>query len=408
MATKTTKKKQQKVLSQAAQKRLELERQEAAKSKVEKLAESIKNRSNISGKHNSVVRQVGIVEKRNTPIVKAKLKSIKKVKQQAPAKRDTDYDVFLAEIADRDKRHHHLFKQAENLRNRLAKMSARETTKFHEALRECYGMYESIENNKDSSYFYDTIRGYFKVTLVNIQSNTPNEALLIRFVFANKSTKQISEYATVLRYAREINIAKKDFIKWYTETTQTRILAAARKSSTTDNEEKVKRARVVLLRYFDIREQWPLGHFDYPEYLAQKQVHLPNDLIFVVCRGVRKFNRDVFHDPNNPTRDMPALAEISALHFIPTGIDLVNDIINRMARFIAPVVEQYEKEIDEKSEQLWANDLTNFLMERELGAAYKSADRWADRMQASISEDQIAFEAKRRKIQKLRNKTRKQ
>ena len=44
-SAKTTPKKQQKVLSKAAQQRLEKERQEAAKSKVEKLAESIKNRS---------------------------------------------------------------------------------------------------------------------------------------------------------------------------------------------------------------------------------------------------------------------------------------------------------------------------------------------------------------------------
>jgi hypothetical protein len=51
--------------------------------------------------------------------------------------------------------------------------------------------------------------------------------------------------------------------------------------------------------------------------------------------------------------------------------------------------------------------MTNFLMERELGAAYRSADRWADRMQASLYEDQQAFEQARKKIQKLRNKARK-
>ena len=71
MSTKTTKKQQRKVLSLAAQKRLELERQEAAKSKTEKLAESIKNRSTISAKHNSVVQQVAAVKERNTPVKKA-------------------------------------------------------------------------------------------------------------------------------------------------------------------------------------------------------------------------------------------------------------------------------------------------------------------------------------------------
>ena len=95
------------------------------------------------------------------------------------------------------------------------------------------------------------------------------------------------------------------------------------------------------------------------------------------------------------------------MHFIPAIIDVTNDILNRIARHIVPRLELFEKQIEEMSEQAWAHDMTNFLMERELGAAYKSADRWADRMQASIAEDQIEFEKKRKKIQKLRNEARK-
>lgn len=420
MPTKTTKKKQQKVLSQAAQKRLELERQEAAKSKTEKLAESIKNRSTIAAKHDSVVKQVNTVKTRNTPVKTAKLKPIKKIKEQAPAKRDTDYEAFLADSADRNKLHHHLFKQAEVLRNRLTKLTNRETTKLHEALRDCYGMYETIENNPDADFFYNTIKAYYQATLVKIQSNTPNEGLLVRFIFPRRSdddnkkyNKRTSEYATVIRYAREINIAKKDFIKWYTDTTQTRILEKARKSATSDNTEKLKRAKIALLRYFDIQEEWPLGVFDYPEYLAAKQVHLPDDLIFVICRGVRKFNRDVqFNSGGEVMGDYPVgtrvpMAEIRALHFIPPNIDLTNDLITRVARHLVPNIDDIEDQVNKKTEQVWADDMSNLLMERELGVAYKSADRWADRQQAALAEDQVAFEAKRKKIQKLRNKSRK-
>lgn len=414
MSANTTKKKQQKVLSQAAQKRLELERQEAAKSKTEKLAESIKNRSTIAAKHDSVVKQVNTVKTRNTPVKTAKVKPIKKVKEQAPAKRDTGYEVFLADSADRTKRHHHLFKQAETLRNRLAKLTNRETVKLREALRDCYGMYEAIENNPDADFFYNTIKAYYQATLEKIQSNTPNEGLLVRFIFPRRSdddnkryNKRISEYATVIRYARETNIAKKDFIKWYTDTTQTRILEKARKSATSDNTEKLKRAKIALLRYFDIQEEWPLGQFDYPEYLANKHVHLPDELIFVICRGVRKFNRDVHFDPDNPTATRVPLAEIRALHFIPPNIDLTNDLLTRVASHLVPNIDDIEEQVNLKTEQVWAHDMSNLLMERELGTAYKSADRWADRQQAALAEDQVAFEAKRKKIQKLRNKSRK-
>ncbi len=407
-SAKTTAKKQQKVLSKAALQRLELERQEAAKSKVEKLAESIKRRSTVSGKHHSVVTQIATVKKRNTPVKRAKINPIKKVKQQTPIKRDTDFDIFQARVAERDRQNHQLLKQAETIRNRLEKITNRETVKLNEALRDCYGIYEFIENNKESYIFYDILRSYFKGTLEKIQSNTPDEGLLVRYIFSKKSTKQISEYATVIRYAREVGIAKKDFIKWYTGTTQTRILAKARKSATADNTEKLKRAKIALLRYFDIQEQRPLGHFDYPEYLAAKQVHLPNDLIFVICRGIRKFNRDVYFDPDNPAATRVPLAEISALHFIPPNIDLVNDIITRIARDLVPNIDNIEKQIEEKTEEVWAHDMTNLLMERELGSAYKSADRWADRQQAAIAEDQVSFEARRKKIQKLRNKARKE
>lgn len=392
---KTRLKKHQKVLSQAALKRLELERQEAAKSKTEKLAESIQNRNIELAKHSSVVKNIDAIHERNARKVTAKLNKIEKVKKAAPMNRDTEYEVIQARMRERDLHHHHILKQAESIRNRLSKLTNRQSTKLQEGLRDCYGIYDFIESGKDSWEFYDLLKSYFKTTLTKIQSNTPNEGLLVRFVFDQKTTKQISEYATVIRYAREINIAKKDFIKWYTDTTQTRILAMARKQVHTSDEEKLRRARVLLLRYFDIQEEWPLGHFEYPAMLAEKKVHLPDDLIFVVARGVRHYDRGSH------------IANISALHFIPTIIDVSNDIMNRIARQIVPRLEMFEKEIDEKSEQIWANDMTAYLMERELGAAYKSADRWADRMQASIAENQIEFENRRKKIQKLRNEARK-
>ena len=413
-SAKTTAKKQQKVLSNAAQKRLELERQEAAKSKVEKLAESIKNRSTIAGKHNSVEKQVQTVKERNTPVKKAKINPVKKIKEQAPMPRDDAYAMHEAKTAERNRQHQRIFKQAENIRTRLEKISNREAAKLHEGLRDCYGIYEFVENHKEPDIFYNTIKAYYQATLVKIQSNTPSEGLLARFIFPMRKdednkryNKRISEYGTVIRYAREVQVAKKDFIKWYTETTQTRILEKARKSATADSKDKLARAKIALLRYFDIREEWPLGHFDYPEHLAAKQVHLPNDLIFVICRGIRKFNRDVYFDPENPAATRVPIAEISALHFIPPNIDLVNDIITRIARDLVPNIDSIEKQIEEKTEEVWAHDMTSLLMERELGAAYKSADRWADRQQAAITEDQVTFEAQRRKIQKSRNKARK-
>lgn len=86
----------------------------------------------------------------------------------------------------------------------------------------------------------------------------------------------------------------------------------------------------------------------------------------MICRGVRRFNRDVKFNAQNPNRSRLPTASISALHFIPPTIDLAK-----------------------------------------LAAAYRSADRWADRMQVALHENQQAFEQQRRAIETLHNKARK-
>ena len=380
--------------------------EELVPSESEIKALAIKARGGTSAKHNTVQDKLQQLASKKPKKPTIKVRPLEKHAQASKSTAESEYEKFLEQLADRDRHHHQLLKQAELIRTRLEQLSDREKTKISEALRDCYGIYEFIENSPEPWTFYEQLRSYFKVKMERIQSNTPDEALLVRFIFSRKTTKQISEYATVIRYARETHIAKKDFVRWYTETTQTRILAAARKSGTTDYKERLARARILLLRYFDLREQWPLGTFEYPMQLAEKQMHLPGDLIFVICRGINKFNRDVIFDPKGSVATRVPMAQISALHFIPNNIDLANDIIDRMARMIAPEVERFEREVDEHQEKVWANDLTNHLTERELGSSYKSADRWADRMQAAIAEDQISFVNQRKKIQKLRNKAR--
>jgi hypothetical protein len=400
-------KKQRKVLSQAAQQRLEKERLEAQKTPVQKLSESIKRRRNsLLAKHDTVAKNLEAVDATAKKEKNIKLQPLKKVRQKVPIKRDSEFELFQARLKERSDEIHRLLHQATSIKNRMETLAQRETVKFHEALRDCYGIYEHIQSSPEPYAFYDVLRDYFRMQ-GSVQSNSPDEGLLIRFVFNKKSNKQISEYATVIRYALQTKVAKANFIKWYTTTTQTRILQKARKDGNAQLSERLARARVLLQQYFDIREQWPLGEFDYPLMFAEKQVHLPDDLIIVICRGVRRFNRDVEFDGDNPSRSAVPLAVISALHFIPPTIDLANDIMDRIARYLEPRLEHFEEEIQQKAEQVWSNDMASFLMERELGTAYRSADRWADRMQASLQEDQQVFERARKKIQKLRNTARK-
>lgn len=395
-----------KAISQAAQKRLQEEDLEASKNKAEKLAERLVEKNKSLAKHASVKSRLDDVAGRKPKPPNLKVKSVAKVKQQKPAVISTELDALEEKIWQRDQRLHELLKQANGIKNRIEKIAAREKTKLAEALRDCYGIYEFVESTNEPWQFYDILRDYFKAKLERIQSNTPDESLLIRFVFTGKSDKQVSEYGTVLRYALDNKIAKNGFVHWYTKTTQTKILALARNSNTANSRDRLERARQLLLKYFDLREEWPLGVMPYPEHLLERQIHLPDDFIFVICRGVRRFDRGTNYNPDNPSQTQLPLADVRALHFVTPNVDLSNDIINRIARFMVPQLERYEVDVEETANLRWANDMTSFLMERELGASYKSADIWAARQQAALSEDQQAFIAEQKKIQKLRAKSR--
>jgi len=404
---KKTVKKQQKILSQAAQKRLEKERLEAQKTKTQKLAESLKRRSTVLAKHDSVVKNLDEVKAAAKHTVTTTLKPVKKIKQKSPMNRESAFDLWKDKNAETLSTVHKLFKQAVTIQKRVSEMERREAVKLREALRDCYGIYQATQALPDPDAVYGTIKSIFKKTDVKVQSNTPDETLLVRFIFNGKSNKQVSEYATVIRYAYETKISANGFIEWYQKTTQTRILQKAREAGTSDYKARLARARVLLMKYFDILEQWPLGKFEYPSMLASKRVHLPDDLIFVICRGTEIFNRDTYFDPDQPSRTQVPLASISALYFIPNNIDISNLLTDRIAKLLESHLEFYEQQAQEQIEKVWVDDLTNFLQERELGAAYRSADRWADRIQASIAEDQVTFEKKRKKIQKLRDASRK-
>lgn len=396
--------KRKKVLSLAEQKRQEQQRIEASKSKAEKLAESLKRKSSLIGKHPTVAKKIEGITQRTTKTKTAKVNPVKKTKRQDPMRRDDYITEFNERKRLREEFNHRLLKQAETIRHRFEKDSKRQKTKLYESLRDCYGIFEAVENSTDPDSFYAHIKSYLLCTEHKLQSNTPDEGLLIRFTFGKLSTKQISEYGTILRHARTTKVSKDNFVEWLSSLTITGALQSARSSGSNDRKERLARARILLMRLFDLREEWPLGYFDYPEHLAAKQVHLPDDLIFVIARGVRNFDRGV---PSTLAGMYGhSTVKISALHFIPPNIDLAIEMVDRLAKFVEPYVEEYEDQLQQVQEEKWGDDLTHQLLERELGEAYKSADRWANRMQASIAHDQVEFERKRKTIQKLRNKTR--
>jgi hypothetical protein len=96
--SKSTVKKQRKVLSQAAQQLLEKERLEAQKTRAQKLSESIKRRNASLAKHDTVAANLEAVEAAAKKEKNIKLAPLKKVRQKAPMKRDSEFEVFQARL----------------------------------------------------------------------------------------------------------------------------------------------------------------------------------------------------------------------------------------------------------------------------------------------------------------------
>lgn len=403
-AEKTASKKEKQLKGREAIRQIDKLKQKQSQLKIHSLVEDIKTRKTTDPAYKP--GESG--HERGQPELPGNPRSKKTLSEPSSSTATTDRYPHLRQLLMRQeelqRQQDALVKKAEQIRQRMDHVASREGAKLAEGLRDCFGIYVSAEAHPDPEHVYDIFRSLLLSKGDRIQSNTKDEALLVKYVFSHKSRKQISEYATVIRYAKKIGVTKNHFIDWYKTTTLTKILEEARQTQPANSKENMNRALELLLRLFEVREQWPLGTFDYPQELANSQLHPKDNLIFAICRIGPRYHPDITDDTAETSK---AQTEVRALHFIPPNVDVTNDLMNRLAKMLASRVDEFEKEVEVEEEKAWMGDLTNKLTEQELGQAYKSADRWADRMQASIAEDQEAFEKKRVKIRKLRKESRK-
>jgi len=244
-------------------------------------------------------------------------------------------------------------------------------------LSDIYSTYIEIEKSEHSDIFYSNLRGHLLGNDVKIQSNSTDVSLVIRYVFGSIKPKMVNDYGNVLLEAGLQEIKPEEFFEWVKNTTITNASAQYQQRTKIgeNREELIKRARILILRMIDVFEAQPKASIEMPAWNAQKQVHAGSDLVFLIGRGVRRFDRG------------SDIADIRICFFIPPGIDFEFMVINRLAKHIYRGVHRWEEGLEKKQEEVWAGDLYNYLSEMEAEAAEKSRVQWQERMAAASDLD---------------------
>lgn len=248
-------------------------------------------------------------------------------------------------------------------------------------LQEAYAVYIEIENSKYADDFYSNLRWELKKNEIKTQSNTPNAGLVIRFVCgADIATKTISDYSKVLEGASRNQVSPADFGEWVKSKTMTKVIEderAASKNSET-YAERLKRARLVVLRALEAREAKPLISQKTTAWAAEKMLSREG-LWLAIGNARRRHDRESFY------------ADINILAMLTPNIDLEIYIVNQLAKPFVSDIEKYENMIVEMEEKVWANDLWEIMVSTGEEESKKSELWWANKQQASSFEDEGEF-----------------
>ena len=254
--------------------------------------------------------------------------------------------------------------------------------KRYEAIGEAYKIFIEAENAENGDFLYSKIRELFKEHYVKVQSNTPDASLIIRFIFGDIGTAQIFKYGSVLQVAKHSNIKFEDFTDWISRITITGAvqLSQLELQQAETYKEKLARARIVIMKYLEIREVKPFATTTMLARHLQNYLSQNNSMCVMLGTGVRKFDRESDY------------ADLHINAILPPNLELDELIVNRFAKYIVSKVDHFENEIREKEVEIWADELQHRLQEAGEEEALKAYQLRADKQQAARFEDELDFQ----------------
>lgn len=234
-------------------------------------------------------------------------------------------------------------------------------TLLYQNLQDLYEAYIEISNSPYSQKIFESFRAEVINSGYKLQSNSTNEGVLIRYVWADLdiTPKNVHSYGTALSEGKRSDIKPKQFADWLSKVTLTKVVESSSRFG--DSKERLNRARVVVLRWLEIKEQNFYAKFPMRAWDAEKQLNEGTNVCVMLGTALRRMDRE----------SGLGLADIYVTTILPPNLDIDRYVIDRFAKHIVNVVERFENGMDKLEATKWAEDIENFLSEEEAYEANK-------------------------------------
>lgn len=247
---------------------------------------------------------------------------------------------------------------------------------------QAYGIYLEIDAVNWRDRIYENLRWTLYDQGIKTQRNTPDAALIIRYICGTDvPTKSVSDYTRVLEAAKRNQIEPKDFEAWIKQRTMTKVIEEQRHLDRfgENYEDRMRRARLLVMRLLEVREEMPTAVKTMSErsiktttaWHAEREWLNPMSSLWVAVGTARRR-----YDRESNTADV-------ILQLLIKDTDLEFYIINYLAKHFVNNLDFYEQRIHEQEQKVWGEELWEYLISACDAESELKARAQAARQQAS-------------------------
>jgi hypothetical protein len=247
---------------------------------------------------------------------------------------------------------------------------------------QAYGIYLEIDAVNWRDRIYENLRWTLYDQGIKTQRNTPDAALIIRYICGTDvPTKSVSDYTRVLEAAKRNQIEPKDFEAWIKQRTMTKVIEEQRHLDKhgENYEDRMRRARLLVMRLLEAREEMPTAVKTMSEraiktttaWHAEREWLNPMSSLWVAVGTARRR-----YDRESNSADV-------ILQLLIQDTDLEFYIINYLAKHFVNNLDFYEQRIHEQEQKVWGEELWEYLISACDAESELKARAQAARQQAS-------------------------